>query len=131
MNTVDAVKQLLLRSGAAWVLWLLGACLVITVAIIVERCLFYRSRDGDLRAPAQRLGACLAERNVAAAVDELGRSRSVAAAIAAAGLELAAGGPAAADKAMQSAAALERRGLERWLAYLGTQIGRASCRERV
>jgi len=120
VNTVDAVKQALLRWGAAWVLWLLGACLVITVAIIVERWLFYRARDCDLRALARRLGACLAERDIGAAVEELGRSRSVAAAIAAAGLELAAGGPAAADKAMQSAAALERRGLERWLAYLGT-----------
>ena len=120
MNTVDAIKQVLLRSGAAWVLWLLGGCLVISVAIIVERCLFYRARDCDLRALARNLGTRLAERNVAGAIEELERSRSVAAAIAAAGLELAAGGPAAADKAMQSAAALERRGLERWLAYLGT-----------
>ena len=120
MNTVDAIKQLLLRSGAAWVLWLLGGCLVISVAIIVERFLFYRARDCDLRALARKLGTCLAERDVTGAIEELGRSRSVAAAIAAAGLELAPGGPAAADKAMQSAAALERRGLERWLAYLGT-----------
>lgn len=120
MNTVDAIKQLLLRSGASWVLWLLGACLVTTLGIIVERALFYRARDCDLRPLARRLGTCLAERNIAGAVEVLGRSRSVAAAIAAAGLELAAGGPAAADKAMQSAAALERRGLERWLAYLGT-----------
>jgi len=120
VNTVEAIKQVLLRSGAAWVLWLLAGCLVISVAIIVERCLFYRARDCDLRALTRRLGTRLAERNVAGAIEELGRSSSVAAAIAAAGLELAAGGPAAADKAMQSAAALERRGLERWLAYLGT-----------
>jgi biopolymer transport protein ExbB len=120
VNTVDAIKQVLLRSGAAWVLWLLGGCLIVSMAIIVERCLFYRARDCDLRALARRVGTCLAERNVASAMEELARSRSVAAAIAAAGLELAAGGPAAADKAMQSAAALERRGLERWLAYLGT-----------
>src|SRR5207237_8312453 len=66
VNTVDAVKQVLLRSGAAWVLWLLAACLVITIAIIVERCLFYRARNCDLRALARRLGTCLAERNVAA-----------------------------------------------------------------
>lgn len=120
LNTVDPIKQVLLRSGASWVLWLLGASLVITVAIILERCLFYRTRDCDLRVLAKRLGARLTECDVAGAVAELGRSRAVAAAIAAAGLEFAARGPAAADKAMQSAAALERRGLERWLAYLGT-----------
>ena len=101
-------------------LWFLGASLVITVAIVVERWLFYRARDCDLRVLARRLGARLAEGNIEGAVEELGRSKSVAAAIAAAGLELAAGGPAAADKAMQSAVALERCGLERWLAYLGT-----------
>ncbi len=120
MNTVDAVKQVLLRSGVSWVLWLLGASLVTTIAIIVERWLFYRTRECDLNALARRLGTHLDGRDFDAAVEELGRSRSVAAAIAAAGLELADGGPAAADKAMQSAAALERRGLERWLAYLGT-----------
>jgi biopolymer transport protein ExbB len=120
VNSVDAIKQVLLRSGASWVLWLLGVALVAAVAVIVERLLFYRTRDCDLRALARRLGAHLAGRDFDAAVEELGRSKSVAAAIAAAGLELAAAGPAAADKAMQSAAALERRGLERWLAYLGT-----------
>jgi biopolymer transport protein ExbB len=120
VNTVDAIKQILLRSGASWVLWLLGASLIVTVVITVERLLFYRTREGDLPALARKLGAHLAGRDFDAAASELGRSRSVAAAIAAAGLQLADAGPAAADRAMQSAAALERRGLERWLAYLGT-----------
>ena len=120
MNSVDAVKQVLLRSGASWVLWLLGAALLAAIAVIVERWLFYRTRECDLHALARRLGAHLAGRDFDAAVKELGRSKSVAAAIAAAGLELAGAGPAAADKAMQSATALERCGLERWLAYLGT-----------
>jgi biopolymer transport protein ExbB len=120
VNTVDAFKQVLLRSGASWVLWILAVSLVVTVAITVERWFFYRRREGDLQALAWRLGAHLADRDFDAAAKELGQSRSVAAAIAAAGLELAHGGPAAADRAMQSAAALERRGLERWLAYLGT-----------
>jgi biopolymer transport protein ExbB len=120
VNTVDAVKHVLLRSGTSWVVWLLGASLVITIVIVVERWLFYRTRECDLNALARRLGTHLAGRDFDAAVKELARSKSVAAAIAAAGLELADAGPAAADKAMQSAAALERGGLERWLAYLGT-----------
>jgi len=120
VNTVDAIKHVLLRSGASWVLWLLGASLVVTVTITVERWLFYRGREGDLQRLARRLGAHLAGRDFAAAARELGQSRSVAAAIASAGLELASEGAAAADRAMQSAAALERCGLERWLAYLGT-----------
>jgi biopolymer transport protein ExbB len=57
---------------------------------------------------------------VAAAIAWLGRSRSIAASIAAAGLRLAARGPAAVDKAMQSAMALERERLELRLSFLGT-----------
>ncbi len=120
MNTIDAVKQILLQYGASWVLWLLGALSLVSVAIMVERWLFYRARGGDLPALARRLDVHLASRDFAAAITELGESRSVAAAIAAAGLRLAERGPGAADKAMQSAAALERGRLERWLAYLGT-----------
>jgi biopolymer transport protein ExbB len=120
VNAVDAVKQVLLQSGASWVLWILGALSVASLAIIVERWLFYRARECDLPVMAQRLGAHLARRDFDAAIKELNESKSLAAAIAAAGLQLADRGPAAADKAMQSAAALERGALERWLAYLGT-----------
>jgi biopolymer transport protein ExbB len=119
-STVDAVEELLLQSGASWVLWLLGVLSLASVAIIVERWLFYRARDCDLQALARRLATCLAARDFPLAIEQLGASRSVAAAIAAAGLQLADRGAAAADRAMQSAAALERARLERWLAYLGT-----------
>ena len=120
MNTIDAVKQLLLRSGASWVLWFLAALSLASIAIIVERWLSYRAKDCDLRALARQVGAHLAGGDIEGAIRDLGQSRSVAAVIAAAGLKLADRGPAAAEKAMQSAAALERRGLERWLGYLGT-----------
>jgi biopolymer transport protein ExbB len=120
VNTIDAVKEILLRSGAAWILWLLGGLSVVSIGIMVERFLFYRSRGGDLKALARELDARLAAGEFQQAARELERSSSLAAAIAAAGLRLAERGPAAADKAMQSAVALERGRLERWLAYLGT-----------
>jgi biopolymer transport protein ExbB len=110
----------LLQSAASWVLWFLGALSLISVTIIVERSLFYRTRGCDPRAIADRLGPHLAGGNFAAAIRELDQSTSIAAAIAAAGLRLADRGSAAADKAMQSAAALERGRLDQWLAYLGT-----------
>jgi biopolymer transport protein ExbB len=119
-NPVPLLKQLLLQSGAAWVLWLLGALSVTSLAVIVERALFYRARDCDPRALARRLSTALAGRDYQGAIEQLQGLRSVGAAIATAGLQLAARGPAAADKAMQSAAALERGRLERGLAYLGT-----------
>jgi len=120
VNTIDAVKQTLLRSGASWVLWFLGALSLVSVAIIVERWLFYRQRRCDVAGMARRLGTHLARGDLQAALAELASSSSVAAAVAAAGLRLADRGPAPAERAMQSAAALERVRLERWLAYLGT-----------
>ena len=120
MHSVEAIKQVLLQSGASWVLWLLGGLSFVSIAIIVERWLFYGARECDVPALATRLGAQLSERDFATAIRELTESKSVAAAIAAAGLLFADRGPAAADRAMQSAAALERGRLERWLAYLGT-----------
>ncbi|MFI5308932.1 MAG: MotA/TolQ/ExbB proton channel family protein [Polyangiales bacterium] len=120
MNTVDAIKQILLESGAAWVLWFLGMLSLLSVATIVERTLYFRALGGDLQTMAERLDAKLSADDFRGAIEELGRSRSVAAAIAAAGLRLAERGPAAVEKAMQSAMALARGRLERRLAYLGT-----------
>jgi biopolymer transport protein ExbB len=120
MNTLDAVKNVLLRSGAAWVLWFLGALSAISLLLTVERWLFLRARGGDLAALARALDQRLRTGDREGAIAELAASRAVAASIAAAGLRLADRGPAAAEKAMESAAALERGRLDRWLAYLGT-----------
>ena len=120
MTTIDLVQRILLRSGTSWVLWTLGALSVASVAIIVERWLFLRSRDCDPRALAGRLQAHLARRDFAGAAGAIDPASSVAAAVATAGLKLAELGPIAAEKSMQSAVALERGRMERWLAYLGT-----------
>jgi biopolymer transport protein ExbB len=120
VKSIDLVQHLLLRSGTAWVLWVLGALSVASLGIIIERWLFLRARDCEPRALARSIRAHLIRRNFAAAAEELGKTKSVAAAVAAAGLQLADLGPDAVEKSMQSAVAIERGLLERWLAYLGT-----------
>jgi biopolymer transport protein ExbB len=120
VRTTDVAELILLRSGTAWVLWLLGGLSVVSIAIIVERWLFLRSKQCEPRAIAGKLRVHLARRDFAGALAELAGSPSVAAAIATAGLELAELGPSAAEKSMQSAAAMERGRLERWLTYLAT-----------
>jgi biopolymer transport protein ExbB len=120
MNTVEAIKHLFITSGASWVLWLLGALSVASIAVAVERLVSYRSRGANLQPLAEQLDKRLSAGEIDGAISDLGRSRAVAARIAQAGLRLAHLGPAAADKAMQSAVALERGRLEQRLAYLGT-----------
>jgi biopolymer transport protein ExbB len=120
VNTVDIVKQVLLRSGTAWVLWLLALLSVTSLAIVVERWLFFRSRDADIRDLARALDDDLCAKDWTAAIRRLSALPAAAAIIASAGLRLADRGAAAVDKAMQSAAALERGQLEQRLTYLGT-----------
>jgi biopolymer transport protein ExbB len=120
VNIVEIIKQLFLRSGAGWVLWFLGALSIFSAAIIVERWLHLRARRGDLKQLAADLDGWLSRGEWEVASRELSRSTSVAATIAAAGRRLAERGPAAADKAMQSAVALVRTQLERGLTYLAT-----------
>ena len=120
MNTIDVVKHLLLRFGTAWVLWLLAGLSVVSIVLIVERWLFYRKAHAELRGMADRLHDLLSARRIDQAIAELSASPSIAASIAVAGLRLAHHGAAAAEKAMQSATALERSRLEKRLAFLGT-----------
>ncbi len=120
MNTVEAIKSFFITSGASWVLWLLAGLSIASIAVAVERLLAYRARGGDLESLAKQLDKRLSDHAIDAAIADLGRSPAVAARVAQAGLRLAHLGPAAADKAMQSAIALERGRLESRLAYLGT-----------
>jgi biopolymer transport protein ExbB len=120
MSTAETIKHFFLQTGSGWVLWLLGILSVVSVTLFVERWLFYRSREGDLRGLANQLHERLSRGEIDQAIDDLGRSGAVSAAIAAAGLRLSHLGAAAAEKAMQSAFALERERLQQRLAYLGT-----------
>ncbi len=119
MNAVDSVKIALLQLGVSWILWLLAGLSLVSLAIALERWWFFRQRRGNLRALADQLDRDLAAGDIPGAIAHLG-TVSVAASIAAAGLRLAHLGPAAAEKAMASAVALERSRLERGLAFLGT-----------
>src|SRR4051794_38817425 len=106
MNIVESAKHLLLSSGAAWILWLLALLSAVSLALIVERWLFLRGRDGDLEKTARDLDGPLQDGRWQAAITRLEAESTTAAAIASAGLRLAALGPAAVEKAMDSAVAL-------------------------
>lgn len=120
MTTVEAIKNLFVQFGASWVLWLLFALSAGSVAVVIERFIFFRSKDDDVRALAAELDAHLSNEAPGAALDALRPLCSVGAAVARAGLRLAPRGLIAAEKGMASALSAERKGLEKRLAYLGT-----------
>jgi len=120
MSSIETVKQVLLASGAGWVLWLLGLLSMSSLALALERWLYLRRRGGDLEALARELDAQLRDDDFEKARALLAASPAVAARVADAGLRLSDRGTEAAEKAMQSATALERGRLEKGLAYLAT-----------
>jgi biopolymer transport protein ExbB len=120
MSTVEAIKNFFLQTGAAWVLWLLFGLSFLSIAVVVERFLVFRTKGTDLKRLADKLDRHLASGDLEQARDALRTETSVCARVADAGLRLANRGHATADKGMQSAMAVERSLLEARLAYLGT-----------
>jgi biopolymer transport protein ExbB/TolQ len=119
-DLVDHAKRLMTNFGAAWVMWLLLALSVVSVAIMLERGWFYYSLRDDLAALARSLGDYLRRGEVAEARRLLENSPSAEAAVVVAGLVESERGPQAAEEAMAGAAALQRMKLEKRLVYLGT-----------
>src|SRR5262245_9414699 len=120
MNLVEWLQHLMTNLGAAWVMWLLIALSVLSVAIMLERGWFYWSLRDDVARLARELRDRLRDDDMEGARKVLEASPSAEAAVVVAGLIEADRGPKSADEAMQSAAALQKQKLERRLAFLGT-----------
>jgi biopolymer transport protein ExbB len=120
MNLVEWLQHLMTNFGATWVMWLMIALSVASVTIMLERGWFYYSIRDDIPGLAQSLRDRLRNDDVEAALGLLEKSPSAEAAVVVAGLREADRGVKAADKAMRSAAALQKMKLERRLAFLGT-----------
>jgi biopolymer transport protein ExbB len=120
MDIVARSKLLMLGMGARPVLWLLILLSVISLAVALERAwLLVRIRD-DLAVLMRKLREAFRSSDLAAAGATLSLSRAPAATIALAGLEELPRGREAVEQAMSGARALEKRRLERRLAFLGT-----------
>src|SRR3569832_366150 len=100
MSAMESVKDVLLASGAGWVLWFLGLLSVSSLALAAERWIYLRRRGGNLEELARALDERLAGADFAGARRVLEGSPAVAARVADAGLRLAERGVAAAEKAM-------------------------------
>ncbi len=114
------LESLMTRFGAGWVLWLLFALSVFSLAIMLERGWLYWSIRDDIPRLATDLRELLRKSNVDGARKRLEDSPSAEAAVVVAGLAEVDSGSAAAEQAMEGASALQRMKLERRLAYLGT-----------
>jgi biopolymer transport protein ExbB len=119
MDLVQWLQRIMVGFGAAWVMWLMLALSVVSVAIILERAWYFWSLRDDLVVLARELRTALDD-SIETAQKRMKASPSVEAAVVSAGLAMADRGHAAAEEAMAGALALQRMKLERRLAYLGT-----------
>lgn len=106
--------------GASWVMWLLVALSIVSIAIALERAYYlFASRDDSARLRDQ-LRKLFAKSDVDGAKKLLMASPSFEARIVHAGLELADQGPDAVDECLAGETAIARSRMERNLAFLGT-----------
>ncbi len=119
------LTQLFLRLtfvGAEWILWVLVALSVISIAIIVERCLYFFRTRVDSEELAAQLDECLRSHDLQSAWQLVKNSHtsSIESAVVAAGLVGLRSGAEACGEAMQSVKARMRPALDANLSILAT-----------
>jgi biopolymer transport protein ExbB len=105
------------RTGAEWVMYVLAALSVASIAVILERALFFW-RHGRSRADA--LAPLLASGRLEAARAEVKGRAGLEAKVVRAALEAADGGPASVAQVVAATVRRERPAYERGLGFLGT-----------
>lgn len=116
----DQLLTVFLFLGSGWVLWLLLALSVISIAIAFERLVHFVRHADDKDALYGELELHLGKGDAAGAMQRLSQSRSHSAVIVKKGLEAEARGPGAIEEVIAGAVARERLAMERGLAFLGT-----------
>ncbi len=119
MNLTQAIVDFALL-GAEWVMWLLVVLSVISIAVMVDRALWFRGRDTGTSAAREQIRLAFASGDVGALARTWTASPSIALQVAARGLEAVGGGAAAAAEAMHGERVRWRTQGDRNLIVLGT-----------
>lgn len=117
---IEQMTQLMVRSGASWVLWLLFGLSVLSLAIALDRFWTLRKAGCDVGALVPQLRGLLRKGELKRAQELLAKTQSVPGETALSGLAELDYGPGAAEEAMAATMGLQRARLERRLMFLGT-----------
>lgn len=116
----DQLLDLFLFLGTEWVLWLLLALSVISVAITLERIVHFVRNSDDIDEVSKELHATLESQDFESAKERFAQRNSHIAHVLSQGLAAFRSGARSAEEAMVSATLRERLKMERGLAFLGT-----------
>ncbi|MEM6789821.1 MAG: MotA/TolQ/ExbB proton channel family protein [Myxococcota bacterium] len=119
---VEPMKNLMLYSGAEWVMWLLVGLSAVSLSIVLERWLVFRRHRGDVTALRRALAGDLDHGRLDAARRQLERSAHPAAKVVLRGMDRAAAAATTEqiERAMEAELLAQRARLERRLGFLGT-----------
>jgi biopolymer transport protein ExbB len=115
---IDGALRGLVTFGATWVLWLLLGLSLLSVAIMLERALFFVRSRIDAAALNEQLRRALATDELSKIKSQLQASRSVEARIISAGVDTVCAPEA--EERMAAEAQLQRLRSEQYLSFLGT-----------
>ena len=119
MNLTEQFKNFTLL-GAEWVLWLLVALSVLSIAVMIERALFFRARPVDTDALARDLKRALADDDDDALKKKYAAAPAMAVQVALRGVAERGRGVDAVSEAMNNEKTRARKDHERYLVVLGT-----------
>ncbi len=120
MNLIHSLLQVMLATGATWVLWLLIGLSVLSIGIILERAYVFRKLGSNVADLHESLLPHLEAGELEKARKILESKPGVQARIAHEGLRAFDKGPDSVAEAMTAAKAIQRTRLEDHLAFLGT-----------
>ncbi len=106
--------------GAEWVLYLLAALSVLSIAVVVERAMFFRRRTIDHQTLQTETVRAITEETANALRDRYKENRAMAARVAIAGIDNRLHGVEAASEAMHSAKLASKEEYEKLTVILGT-----------
>lgn len=120
MNITEMMVKVSLAGASTWVMWFMVVLSVLSVAVVVERVIFFNRNQGDPEGAERVLREQLAKGTPEDALKALEGRTGLEAATLRAGLSAADRGPTAIEEIMQGAMKVERLRFERGLAFLGT-----------
>jgi biopolymer transport protein ExbB/biopolymer transport protein TolQ len=122
MNTAQLVERLqrIASGGGGWILWIMLSLSVLSIAVMLERVIFFATRRDDIDQLTSRLIALLRAKDKEGATALLAKSKSVEAAVMRPCIEWTDQGPDAFREVVDAELTKQKKLLERGTTFLGT-----------
>lgn len=120
MDVTEMMVKLAMSGASTWVMWFMVALSIVSIAVVVERYVFFTRFSGDVGAVEAIIRDKLGKESPEAATNAIKSQVGLEARTVEAGLAALDRGPEAMDEIMEGVLKVERLRYEKLLAFLGT-----------